>query len=208
MKKMVLLFCLMVISSSSFAIVNFSTSTGALVMRDVVIDDTTVYDSVTLQLNLATGTFTVLDATLKDTAFESSVIDSVTESGLKVDFHGCALTGKNQITCMTKIVALNQDLNILAGGSTPSDSLGFFVLSSLFDNLSNGYNVSTTTALNTAGNTVSFSLIQGIPVEVKFIFNNINPQATSISSFRPSFNLAGTGFRNLSVALDFRDIDF
>lgn len=57
-------------------------------------DDTTVYDSVTLQLNLANGTFTVLDATLRDTTFENAVVDSVTESGLEVDFYGCVLTGK------------------------------------------------------------------------------------------------------------------
>jgi hypothetical protein len=207
MKKIMLTLCLMIMSASSFAIVNFSTGTGALVMRDVVVDDTTVYDSVTLQLNLADGTFTILDATLKDTSFSNTVIDSVAENGLKVDFYGCTLSGRNQVTCMTKIVALNQDLNILAGGST-QNSLGFLVFSSLFDNLSNGYEVSTTTALDRAGTTVNFGLIQGIPVEVKFIFNNINPQATSISSFRPSFDMSGTGFRTISVVLDFRDIDF
>lgn len=197
MKKIILTLCLMIMSASSFAIVNFSTSTGALVMRDVVVDDTTVYDSVTLQLNLANGTFTILDATLRDTTFENTVVDSVTQSGLKVDFYGCALTGKNQITCMTKIVALNQDLNISAG-------LAFSTFSSIFDNLSNGYQVSTTTALDQAGVSVFFTLIQGIPVEVKFIFNNINPQATSISSFRPAFYSTEFGV----IELDFRDIDF
>jgi len=140
MKKIMLTLCLMIMSASSFAIVNFSTSTGALVMRDVVVDDTTVYDSVTLQLNLTNGTFTILDATLRDTTFENTVVDSVTQSGLKVDFYGCALTGKNQITCMTKIVALNQDLNVIAGQVR-------FDFDRLFDNLSNGYQVSTITAL-------------------------------------------------------------
>lgn len=198
MKKIMLTLCLMIMSASSFAIVNFSTGTGALVMRDVVVDDTTVYDSVTLQLNLANGTFTILDATLRDTTFENAVVDSVTESGLKVDFYGCALTGKNQITCMTKIVALNRDLTVTAGiGSN-------FDVSKLFDNLSNQYVISTTTALDKAGSSVNFVLIQGIPVEVKFIFNNINSQAMSISSFRPSFTVPGIGF----VELDFRDIDF
>jgi hypothetical protein len=194
MKKIILTLCLMIMSASSFAIVNFSTSTGALVMRDVVVDDTTVYDSVTLQLNLANGTFTILDATLRDTTFENAVVDSVTESGLKVDFYGCALTGKNQITCMTKIVALNQDMRI---------DTGVFGLTKLFDNLSNEYNISTTTALDKAGSDLHFTLIQGIPVEVKFIFNNINPQATSISRFNPWFFGNGS-----SVSPEFRDIDF
>ncbi|MDR4652910.1 MAG: hypothetical protein MRJ52_11020 [Nitrosomonas sp.] len=40
MKKIMLMLCLMIMSASSFAIVNFSTSTGALVMRDVVVNDT------------------------------------------------------------------------------------------------------------------------------------------------------------------------
>lgn len=194
---MLLTLWLMIMSASSFAIVNFSTSTGALVMRDVVVDDTTVYDSVILQLNLANGTFTILDATLRDTTFENTVVDSVTEEGLKVDFYGCALSGKNQITCMTKIVALNQDLNVIAGQVR-------FDSDRLFDNLSNGYQVSTITALDKTGLSVNFVLIQGIPVEVKFIFNSINPQATSISSFRPSFHNVSIGL----VTPDFRNIDF
>lgn len=196
MKKIMLTLWLMIMSASSFAIVNFSTSTGALVMRDVVVDDTTVYDSVTLQLNLANGTFTILDATLRDTTFENAVVDSVTEGGLKIDFYGCALTGKNQITCMTKIVALNSDMLIGAGNP--------FSSTALYDNLSNEYLASTATALNDAGSFIRFTLIQGIPVEVRFIFNNINSAATSISSFQPVFNGTDSGV----VSPDFRDIDF
>lgn len=194
MKKIILTLCLMIMSASSFAIVNFSTSTGALVMRDVVVDDTTVYDSVTLQLNLANGTFTILDATLKDTSFSNTVIDSITENGLKVDFYGCTLSRKNQITCMTKIVAMNKDITISAGGA----------FTRLFDNLSNEYQISTTTALDKAAFFLSFNLIQGIPVEVKYIFNEINPTATSVSVFRPVF-LEGNFF---IFNNDFRDIDF
>lgn len=196
MKKIMLTLWLMIMSASSFAIVNFSTSTGALVMRDVVVNDTTVYDSVTLQLNLANGTFTILDATLRDTTFENAVVDSVTEGGLKIDFYGCALTGKNQITCMTKIVALNSDMLIGAGNP--------FSSTALYDNLSNEYLASTATALNDAGSFIRFTLIQGIPVEVRFIFNNINSAATSISSFQPVFNGTDSGV----VSPDFRDIDF
>ncbi|MCB1976674.1 MAG: hypothetical protein KDE66_06635, partial [Nitrosomonas sp.] len=158
--------------------------------------DTTVYDSVTLQLNLANGTFTILDATLRDTTFENAVVDSVTEGGLKIDFYGCALTGKNQVTCMTKIVALDSDMLIGAGNP--------FSSTALYDNLSNEYLASTATALNEAGSFIRFTLIQGIPVEVRFIFNNINSAATSISSFQPVFNGTDSGV----VSPDFRDIDF
>ncbi|MCW5608523.1 MAG: hypothetical protein KIT26_10770 [Nitrosomonas sp.] len=160
MKKIMLTLCLMIMSASSFAIVNFSTGTGALVMRDVVVDDTTVYDSVTLQLNLANGTFTILDATLKDNAFPNSPIDTFQQNGLKIDFYGCALSGKNQITCMTKIVAINQNLNLGISGD----------LTELFDNLSNKYRASTVTALDKANIALSFTIIQGMPVEVKYIY--------------------------------------
>jgi hypothetical protein len=79
---------------------------------------------------------------------------------------------------------------------------GGFGLTKLFDNRSNEYNISTTAELDKAGTELQFTLIQGIPVEVKFIFNNINPQATSISRFNPWF------FGNGSVSPEFRDVDF
>jgi len=208
MKKIMLTLCLMIMSASSFAIVNFSTSTGALVMRDVVVDDKTVYDSVTLQLNLVNGTFTILDATLKDTSFSKNVIDSVTENGLKVDFYGCALTGKNQITCMTKIVAINDNLlmhvNIL---QIPNVNGG----SRLWDNLSNEYSPSTAVALDkTSTANLQFNLIQGIPVEVKFIYNSIKSNAESISIFQPQFYF-NCGYNIYSCTFlngNFTDIDF
>lgn len=167
-------------------------------MRDVTVDEAIIYDSVTLQLNLSNGTFTVMDATLKDTPFSETVLDSLSENGLKVDFYGCALSGKNQVTCMTKVVALNTDLQILA--------VDRFSASKLFDNLSNEYGVSTTTALDKTGPNLSFNIIQGIPVEVKFIYTGINSAATSVSAFQPEFRIL-TG-ANTDIKGNFRDIDF
>ncbi len=164
-------------------------------MRDVSVDGTTLYDSVTLQLNLANGTFTIVDATLSDNSFSSTAIDTLTQDGIKVDFMGCTLSGKNQITCMTKVVSLTKDQLINAYGST---------LSKLFDNQSKEYSTSTVTALDKSGSvSLSFNAIQGIPIEVKFIFNNIDPAATSISSFQPWIS---NGFSNIQP--DFRDIEF
>lgn len=199
MKKLLLILSLLMISSTCFAIVNFTRSTGNLVMRDVVVDETTVYDSVTLQLNLANGTFTILDATLKDNSFSDTVLDSLTENGLKLDFYGCALSGKNQITCMTKVVAINKDMKMVVWGDGRSK---------LFDNLSNQNYASTVTALDKTGSgAVEIALIQGIPVEVKFIYNNINPTATSISAFQPEFMITADFIVN-SVIGNFRDINF
>lgn len=197
MKKMLLTLCLMIMSASSFAIVNFSTSTGALVMRDVVVDDTTVYDSVTLQLNLADGTFTILDATLRDDSFSKTVLDTLSQDGIKIDFYGCALSGKNQITCMTKVTSLDIDQEFGVMGLTGSP---------LFDDRSTTYTPTTLTALNQTGSQfIIFNLIQGIPVEVKFIYSNISSAATAISAFKPSF-IANNGRSTISA--NFRDIDF
>ncbi|MCG7757412.1 MAG: hypothetical protein LZF63_12240 [Nitrosomonas sp.] len=192
MKKLLLGLSLLVMSSSCFAIVNFTSSNGALVMRDVSVDGTTLYDSVTLKLDLATGTFTILDATLADNSFSATPLDTLTQNGIKTDFMGCKLSGKNQITCMTKVVSLTKDRLIIigqfgSGGGT------------IFDNQSKEYISSTVTALDKSGGVLDFNAIQGIPIEVKFIFNDIDPAATSISSFQPMIN---------GTELDFRDIHF
>lgn len=198
MKKIILMVSLLITSSSCFAIASFSSSSGDLVIRDVVVDENTVYDSVTLQLDLNSSTFSILDATLKDTSFPDSALDTFSENGLKIDFFGCNLSGKNQITCLTKIVASNQNLEIKAFGKDDSR------ISQLFDNLSNEYGASTVTALDmTDSLLLDFTLIKGIPVEVKFIYNNINPSATSISLFEPLFQNEFTFIEGTFTNIDF-----
>ena len=167
-------------------------------MRDLVVDENTVYDSVTLQLDLNSGTFSILDATLKDTSFPASALDTFSKNGLKIDFFGCNLSGNTQITCLTKIVASNQNLEIKAFAKDDSR------ISQLFDDLSNEYGASTVTALDMAESTfLDFTLIKGIPVEVKFIYNNIDPSATSISLFEPLFQNEFTFIEGSFTNIDF-----
>jgi len=205
MKKIALILTLLLSSSTCFAIVNFTSETGNLVMREVSVDGSTVYDSVTLQLNLATGTFTILDATLKDTSFSETALDTLTFNGVKVDFMGCALTGYNQISCMTKVTSINKDQKMTAGGTASLYTVdGLSTPSKLFDNLGNEYSPSTVTALDQSNSGyLEFNIIQGVPVKVKFIFNDINPSATSISTFQPTF-IPDTG----KFSGNFRDIEF
>ena len=115
-------------SSSSFAVVNFSSSTGNLVLRNVSIDDSvTLYDSVTLNLNLVTGTFVIIEAIEKRiSSFSESPIDTYTESDFKVDLHGCIETGRDEITCMTRVVSLVGDKDVTMGS----------ILNPLYDNFS------------------------------------------------------------------------
>ncbi len=190
MKTIILISSLLVISASSFATVSFTNSTGDLVMRDVSVDGTTNYDSVQLQMDFANGTFSILDATLDSSdnnPFSDTALDSLTENTVQVDFHGCALSNVNQVTCMIKLAGLNSNVNVLAAGNAPS-------FSKLFDNLGNEYDVSTIIALNktstiteldTTGPSLQFRTFRGIPVEVKYIYNSIDPAATSFSAFQP-----------------------
>ena len=186
---------LLTTSNPSFADANFSSSTGNLVMRDVSIDEgLTRYDSVTLNLNLATGKFTIVKATEKAISpFLETPINTFTKDGLKIDLHGCAETGRDEITCMTKIVSPVDDMSVLIGG---------LFLSQMFDNLGRQYNDVTTTSSNGLIGSLT-TLIRGITVEVKFTYKNIDPAATSISLFKPYFaiNTAIT-----TIEPEFRDI--
>jgi len=128
MKKTFFILSLLMMSSSSFAVVNFSSSTGNLVLRNVSIDDSvTLYDSVTLNLNLVTGTFVIIEAIEKRiSSFSESPIDTYTESDFKVDLHGCIETGRDEITCMTRVVSLVGDKDVTMGS----------ILNPLYDNFS------------------------------------------------------------------------
>lgn len=161
---------------------------------DVSVDGATHYDSVTLQLNLATGTFSVLDATPKDTSFSPVALGTMSGGGVKADFHGCARSGHNQLTCLMKVLSLNHDANIYV----------YPQLSQLFDNLSKKYTASSATALDKEHVLqLAFTAIQGIPVDVKFIYDNIDPSASLISAFQPNFTLNASGATG-----NFRNIDF
>lgn len=201
MKKVFFIMALLMISNSSFAVVNFSTKTGNLVMRDVSIDDgLTLYDSVTLNLDIATGTFTIVEAIKKAvSSFPETPLATVTEYDLKVDLHGCVETGRDEVTCLIKVVGLVGDKVITTGS----------VLNQLFDNFSREYKATTVSALSkTSMNVFQFNVIRGIPVEVKFIFTGIDPAATSFSLFRPYISVLTTtgGVSGGLIQPEFRDI--
>ena len=115
-------------------------------------------------------------------------------------------TNENQVTCMMKVAGLNSNVELFVAGNTPK-------FSKIFDNLGNEYNVSTIIALDKistvtdSGNTgpsLQFRGLRNIPVEVKFIYNSVDPAATTISSFQPTFKIVGLA----DVTPEFTDIDF
>lgn len=194
MKKAFFILILVMISSSGFADVNFSSGTGNLVMRDVSIDDGLArYDSVTLNMNMATGKFTIVQASERAISpFLETPIDTFTKDGLKIDLHGCVETGRDEITCMTKVISAVKDESVIIGG---------MFLSQMFDNLGRLYNDVTTTTVKKLG--LYNTLIQGIPVEIKFTYKNIDPAATSISLFKPYFAISTA---ITTIEPEFRDI--
>lgn len=190
MKKFILTLSFVVFSSSSFAIGNFNSETGSLVIRNLNVDGTTTYDSVKLQLNITNGTFTILDATPvlmpPDGFFSKTAIDTLIQDNIKIDFMGCIITdrddqytGKIQISCMTQVVSLIETQEIHVFGTYSSI---------LVDNLGNEYKLTTAIALDQSdARSVQFNAIQGIPVAVKFIYDDVDPSATSISAFKAVF---------------------
>ena len=179
MKNFLLTLSFVVFSSSCFAIGNFTSETGVLVIRNLSVDGTRTYDSVKLQLNLTNGTFTILDTTLDinghddPNSFSKTPIDTFISDNIKIDFMGCILTGtdlelrKHQIMCKTQVVSLNGDEEINAPGNE---------LNKLIDNLGNEYTrQSTIIALDKPSSGVTkFNAIQGIPVSVMYVFNGID----------------------------------
>ena len=112
MKKIVLVLTLVLISTTCFATANFTSTTGVFLVPSVSVNGTAVYESVTLQLDLAKGTFLILDATPKNTSFSETALETLSSNGLKVDFLGCARTGHNQVTCRTKVMSISGDHKI------------------------------------------------------------------------------------------------
>lgn len=193
----------MIISNTCFATANFTSANGIFLVPNVSVDGTTTYESVTLQLDLATGNFTILDATLKDTSFSETALDTISENGMKVDFFGCARSGHNQISCLTKIVSTTNDQKIIANRNHPFLIAGI-IGSSLFDNLGREYDAEVSAFDQTSSGGLEISLIQGVPAEVKFIFNDIDIQATAISAFKPVF----VNKSDQSIQGNFRNINF
>ncbi|MEQ1637214.1 MAG: hypothetical protein ABL903_11015 [Methylococcales bacterium] len=170
------------LSSTAFATSNFTGSSGILVIPDVNVNGTAVYDSVTLQLDLAKGTFSVVNAKLKDSKVSSTPLDTLSTEGFDIGFLGCATSGTNEITCYLNVVnnELDRPLRLFGNYSIYS--------SMLYDDLNNAYTADSVKFANASGGSdVSPTLIQGVPTKASILFKNINIRAKSISAFKPYF---------------------
>jgi hypothetical protein len=178
------LFCTTCLCSGvSLATSNFNGSNGILLIPDVNVNGNIFYDSVTLQLDLSKGTFSVVNAQPKNTKISDKPLDTYTAEGYSVGFLGCASSGTNEITCYLRVVNNQADRKLTVYGDWISD-----YRSRLFDNLNNTYNAASITVANgTDNNYVETTLIQGVPTNVSMVFKNIDIHAKSIAAFKPSF---------------------
>jgi len=205
MRKIVLFCIASLCSGISMATSNFNSQTGILVIPDVNVDGQTVYDSVTLQLNLGNGTFSVLNANPKpSTIFDTPQEPQFNTEGYTIGLFGCKTSGTNQITCYMQVVNNEADRELWvfadpAFGLSP-DSL-------LFDNLNNTYKAASITYTDvTSSQFVRVPLLfQGIPIKISMVFEGININASSISTFKPAFRDIKSGREFYGT---FEDIDF
>lgn len=203
MRKLFLLISLWLVNNICVAEGSYATSTGLLTVLNVSVDGSIAYDHITLRLNLVDGTFEVVNATASTNLFSNERLQrAILADGLTIDFYGCKLSNTNQVTCMEKysypdrsgIISIFGDPNSLAfynqelGYTSPlltseSEEMPATLLT---DNLNRIYSPSTITARNQSDiNLIHLNLAQGETVEVKYIFNDFNPEATSISRFQP-----------------------
>lgn len=183
--KKIALFCVAALCSGvSLATSNYSSSTGIVVIPDVNVNGTTLFESVTLQLN-ANGTWAVLNAKAKNKTISDTPIDTLTTENFDIGLLGCATTGTNEITCNMRVVnnQLDRDLFICSSPVFSCDEN-----TSLFDDLNNVYKPSSITFTNKTGsNNIGATLIQGVPANISMTFKGIDIRAKSISAFKPGF---------------------
>ncbi len=198
MKKFFLIINLLFISNFCFASSSYTSNNGTLVISNLSVDGETNYSKATIQLDIANGTFKILDLTPKALTISQTPLNTFEQQGLKFDFFGCSRSGLNQVSCHIDITNNQNDRNV---GISPG------INASLFGNHGRLYR-SIVTALGETSDGVNplFPLlIRSIPVRVVYIYNNINIHTTSFAAFLPSFFISDS---NLTIQGDFRNISF
>ncbi|NOT85918.1 MAG: hypothetical protein HOP02_14310 [Methylococcaceae bacterium] len=173
-----------------------------IMVQDVNVDDQTYWDSVTLKLDIANGTFSIVDAKPKATTptTPNQTLQQVKSEGYTVDFLGCAKTGNIKgelmdVSCSMQVTNNQADSMLDVSGSSPvglnenglspnqvsamPPHYGMAGVPSLRDNFNQVYHSATS---NLKSNP-SFQP-QGVPVNISFTYA-MNKNVSSISVFMP-----------------------
>lgn len=205
MRKLLLILNLLIFNIPCFASANFTSSEGNLVIPDVSVNGDKNYSNVTLHLDFDKGTFKVLDAqpkttTISDTPLQSQTLTFNFFENYKFDFFGCERSGQNQISCYVD-VTMSSDYPRLFSAT----------YSLLFDNQGREYLATVITISDTP---ITFDQRlpskKDTPIRIKYIFDNFNIHAASISVFKPTFydleTYGGDVAKNYFI--EFRNISF
>ncbi len=191
-------------STASIAVGNFDTNTGILVIPEVDADGTVFFDDVALQLNFTSGTFELIGFNTKPESISTKPIETQEDQNIKMEFLGCARSGRNEVTCHVKLTSLGGlDRNI----EINTNAAGFNRIGTkLFDDLGNTYTSSEITSGNLQSTTLlNSTLIAGVPTLTTYKFENVLPSASSLSLFQPEYRIIKG---NSLFSGDFRNIDF
>jgi hypothetical protein len=197
---------LLALATPVLAGTNFNSGTGMLVIPDVSVDGRSFYDSVTLKLDLATGTFSLISATPKNTKISDAPVQSFEVSGVGVGFNGCYRSGTNQVTCYATVTNTNNDAEMAFAGSSYGGAHSSYITitTTMIDNLGTPYTGSVSVFGKTESNWIAGPILQGVPVRVAYVFTNVDSRATSIAAFSPAFAYSATRkgfvatFKNIS----------
>lgn len=195
--------------------------------QDFNVDDASFWDSVTLKLDMAKGTFSIIDAKPKAAVIAPGQSQQQIDSeGYTVGFLGCARTGEiakgahgeyERVVICNILVTNNQaDRLLLAEGysniNTPGISSNQIStipnvfgnsVSSLLDNFGQDYFGDVYDSAGTH-NPPSIFQSQSVPVKISFVYK-INMNSSSISIFMPFLTDIKT--KNV-LQLIFKDIKF
>lgn len=199
MKKSFLMLVALCFSATCFAGANFNSSTGALAISEVTVDGSAIYENVKLQMDMKQGTFTLQQANPKNIVFPIGYSESKYDFGLIKKSYGCVPSGLRQVTCMEKFVNPEKDqilhifgdignaMNFIKNNvpdllNNFNDQLTRKMYPGLFvDNLDNEYFPSYITAGDQSDISLKdIHLEKGIELEVRFVYNHIDPNATSL----------------------------
>lgn len=197
MRNIILVVSLLCSCTICFASSSFTTNNGHLTISNLSIDGNTTYSNVTLQLDIANGTFEILDLTPKASTISQTPLSSFEQQDLKFEFFGCSRSGLNQVSCHVDVTNYLNDRDLIISG---------FPGSILFDN-SGRYYFPIITVFEETGGSITTTLIQGIPVRVIYVFDNISINATSFAAFMPAYRIFPSTSDTV-IQGDFRKISF
>lgn len=203
------MFAALCFSITCFAGASYNDSTGMLTIPEVAVDGTTViYGDVKLQMDMMQGTFVIQSAIEKNIKFPEAPLQTrIVDGSLEIKFFGCKRSGSSQIICMERYFNSTQDVRINIFGDK-NNAVNFYknydvnvrpVPDFLTEELNKGYSPSyaidnlgneySPTSITTRGKSdislINFPLLKDKEIEVRYAYNNIHPDAASLSLFSP-----------------------